>query len=293
MKAHENFSDYITYLKTQQYSLKTIASYTYQTKHYASWIKGQGESLFCPGYNLTLKYLDYLKEKGNSTRTRAVHLNSLKRYFTYLRKQGIIEHNPIANLILQGAKHDTLYNILNQEQLEDLYYGYPENTNIYLRNKIILGLYVYQGISSTEVNKLEPSHVNLRQGVITIPQGRQSNERTIKLAPMQMLLMDRYLREVRAQSLEESEKEHTERLLFSQGSSVGINNVLYRLAKQIHPITYKQIRASLITYWLKSEGLRKAQYFAGHKYVSSTEKYKANDMESLTNDLKAFRPSLA
>jgi site-specific recombinase XerD len=292
MKAHENFTHYITYLQNEQYSIKTIASYIYQIEHYSKWINRKGESLLDPSYNLTLKYLDHLKKKGNSTRTRAVHLNSLKRYFTYLRKQGIIDQNPIANLILQGARKDTLYNILNQEQLETLYYSYPENTNIYIRNKIILGLYIYQGISSMEVSKLEPDHINLRQGVITIPEGRQSNERTIKLAPMQMLLLDRYQREVREQLLEESEKDYVEALLFSQGTGSGVNNVLYRLAKQIRPTTYKQIRASVITHWLKSEGLRKAQYLAGHRYVSSTEKYQVNDMESLTNDLKAFRPSL-
>ena len=35
----------------------------------------------------------------------------------------------------------------------------------------------------------------------------------------------------------------------------------------------KQIRASVISWWLKNYNLRQVQYMATHKYVSSTERY--------------------
>jgi integrase/recombinase XerD len=53
---------------------------------------------------------------------------------------------------------------------------------------------------------------------------------------------------------------------------------------------FTQIRASVITNWIKVHGLRKAQYLAGHRYISSTENYLANDFESLQNDLENFHP---
>jgi len=43
----------------------------------------------------------------------------------------------------------------------------------------------------------------------------------------------------------------------------------------------KQIRTSVIIHWLKQHQLRKTQYLAGHKYISSTEKYVQDDLESL------------
>ena len=64
------------------------------------------------------------------------------------------------------------------------------------------------------------------------------------------------------------------------------------LILKIYPkfTNFKQIRASIITYWIQNLGLRKAQYYAGHRYISSTEKYLANDIESLKDDIGKFHP---
>ena len=55
----------------------------------------------------------------------------------------------------------------------------------------------------------------------------------------------------------------------------------------LHP---KQIRASVIVYRLKHFNLRQIQYFAGHKYVSSTEHYQMNKLEGLKKSLEEFHP---
>ncbi len=65
------------------------------------------------------------------------------------------------------------------------------------------------------------------------------------------------------------------------------------LKQQHHEITSaKQIRASVITNWLKHYNLREVQYRAGHRFVSSTESYKINDIETLQNDIVQFSPNL-
>jgi integrase/recombinase XerD len=51
-----------------------------------------------------------------------------------------------------------------------------------------------------------------------------------------------------------------------------------------------QIRASVITHWVKIHDLRKAQYLAGHRYVSSTEAYKQQLLDELQADVKKFHP---
>jgi site-specific recombinase XerD len=55
----------------------------------------------------------------------------------------------------------------------------------------------------------------------------------------------------------------------------------------LHP---KQIRASVITYWLKNYNLRQVQYMAGHKYVSSTERYQLNNLDKLQSKLEKYHP---
>jgi site-specific recombinase XerD len=292
MKAPDNFSHYISYLQHKQYSIKTTASYLADIKTYQKWTKTQGEQLDYPSYNLTMEYIAYLKQKGNVPRTQAAHLSSLKCYFTYLRVQGIIEQNPIANLVLQGVKRELLYQILSIEQLNDLYHGYPEHLPRFIRNKVLLSLVIYQGISVKEIKLLELSHINLSHGTITIPQGRQTNERTMELKAHQGIFMSQYLNQTREQLLQASKTSGSDYLFFTQGKSKSLQSIYYEVQQHIKPVTLLQIRVSMITHWLKLQGLRKAQYLAGHRYVSSTEKYLSNDIESLTNDLKQYRPSL-
>jgi integrase len=53
---------------------------------------------------------------------------------------------------------------------------------------------------------------------------------------------------------------------------------------------FAQLRASVITYWIKTYGLRKAQYLAGHKSIVSTEEYLPNLIEDLAEDITKFNP---
>ena len=75
-------------------------------------------------------------------------------------------------------------------------------------------------------------------------------------------------------------------------SSPGCVDFLKRLLRQLCPRyrNFIQVRASVITCWIKQHGLRKAQYLAGHRYISSTEHYLHNDFEQLQNDLDLFHP---
>lgn len=52
----------------------------------------------------------------------------------------------------------------------------------------------------------------------------------------------------------------------------------------------RQLRASRITLWLRAFGLRETQYLAGHRYVSSTERYRATDLDALHAALERHHP---
>jgi len=51
-----------------------------------------------------------------------------------------------------------------------------------------------------------------------------------------------------------------------------------------------QVRQSVIAEWLKTKDLRMAQYMAGHKYVSTTERYQVNNLEDLEEALNKYHP---
>jgi integrase/recombinase XerD len=76
-----------------------------------------------------------------------------------------------------------------------------------------------------------------------------------------------------------------------------MQNMLQKLTKEIteqnsNVENLHQVRASIITNWLKQYNKRKVQYMAGHRYVSSTEAYEANNIDALQEDIQRFYPTL-
>ena len=67
---------------------------------------------------------------------------------------------------------------------------------------------------------------------------------------------------------------------------------LYRQLRKIHPDfkSVSQIRQSIITQWLTSEDVRLVQEKAGHRYVSSTERYEQINPEDLQARVEKHHP---
>lgn len=67
---------------------------------------------------------------------------------------------------------------------------------------------------------------------------------------------------------------------------------MFKKLKQIsHKVKdIKQVRASVITHWLNHYNIREVQYMAGHRYISSTERYVQDDLESLQEIIESLHP---
>ena len=103
-----------------------------------------------------------------------------------------------------------------------------------------------------------------------------------------------YTLQVRQAILAGNPKE-TKQLLLTKGSSDHLQNAIQKLLEKLKKKhkeieNLKQIRASVITGWLKVYNLREVQYMAGHRYVSSTESYLINDLEDLKEDINKYHP---
>jgi site-specific recombinase XerD len=64
------------------------------------------------------------------------------------------------------------------------------------------------------------------------------------------------------------------------------------LVKKLHPdiTSSRQLRASVIMGWLKTNNIRQTQFMAGHKNIQSTEKYRRQDTTGLARQLELFHP---
>jgi integrase/recombinase XerD len=122
----------------------------------------------------------------------------------------------------------------------------------------------------------------------------------MKLESQQVYELMDYIHEIRPEFLPKNEGSSKVFLQWNGGGNFyGITQSMLAQLRKINPANggtgsriknFDQIRASVITAWLKQYDLRKVQYLSGHKYVSSTEEYKANNIDELESDITKYHP---
>lgn len=267
----------------------TIRQKTNYVGYYLHWL--EIERIPEAGYNDLLVFIDYCKETGKSKRHINSILRAIRNYYEYLKQSNKALNNPAVNLHIKGERQKLPQNILPFENLEEIYNTYPVIDSRTKRNKIILGIYIYQGITTDELRKLQTEHINLKEGKIYIPGSKRSKSRKLELKPFQVLYLYEYLNEIRPKLTTES----TGQFFISMKGSLNLKNSvhhLFRALRKINPeiIDARQIRNSIIVHWLKNYNLRQVQYMAGHKYVSSTERYQLNNLEGLKTEIEKYHP---
>lgn len=297
-----------TYLKRLKKGENTIRQKMNYAGYFLQWLESENLQLEDTRYNDLLNFIDYCRLEGNSKKHINNKIRSIRNYYDYLKKKNPKLINPAINLHLKGIRHKLPANIIEFTELEKVYTNYKTETLRDKRNKIILSLLIYQGLTTEELHRLEPGNLKLKEGKINVPGNRRRNSRKLELKPFQILELHEYLSETRTKILNEISKPKPARkptkinktklensLFISMNGSENIKSSLYHLfiaIKKVNPEirNAKQIRSSVITYWLKNHNLRQVQYMAGHKYVSSTERYKLNNLENLQSQLEKLHP---
>jgi len=303
MNNHNHLLESFTnYQKSKAYTNQTIASRITTIKMFFKWLDKENLEVENVSYNDLLLYVKYKSKNGASQRTIQTYIGGIKLFYDHLIEVGKITNNPTTTIEIKGAKRKVLYYILEPQELNALYNQFKSDTAKEIRDKVMLGLLVNQGLKSEELSKLGVNDINLREGKIEVPGGRKSNSRTMRLEAHQVMEMYDYVLKVRLEILQLSPKRKSQfkvetDILFigEAGSSSSFSNMMTRLmikVRKLNPnvLNAKQIRASVITKWLKVYNLREVQVLAGHRYISSTEQYLQNDMEGLQEEVQQFHP---
>lgn len=311
MKHQENIylQKFSEWLIIRGHTSPTASSFTKSTGRFIKWLELENIEPENVSYNDIVSYVSHLKKRGNKQRTIQANANSIRHFYNFLQQEEAVRENPVSNVIIRGIKRKTLHEVLSSEELEKVYQDYPteikheqgkkvppqqNNELARKRNKIILGLVVYQGMRTEELGKLELSDLQLREGKINIQGSRRTEGRILKLEAHQVYDLMDYVHSIRKQILEATKK-NSNKVFISVGTSLNFNNVMAMLIKKLrakHPKIkdIKQIRTSVIVNWLKVYNLRMVQYMAGHRYVSSTEAYQINNIEELQDDIRKYHP---
>jgi integrase/recombinase XerD len=304
----EEINGFTEWLKKRHYANDTVRADTNYTAGYLAWLKQQQIEETEATYNELLTFVDHCTTGGDSKALINRKLSAVRKYYEYLLYKGKATKNPATGLFIKNKQHTVPSNLLTPEELTAIYDNYQVTDLRSQRNKVIIGLLVYQGVAREELEKLEIGHVKLTAGKIEIPGGKHSNGRTLKLESLQILDLQEYITTTRPAILkgegiykigrkpDSINREKAQRQLFisMHGSDIIKNSFLHLIysLRRNNPnlINAQQIRQSVITIWLKTKDLRTTQYMAGHRYVSSTERYQVNQLDDLQEALNQYHP---
>lgn len=302
------------YLESHGKSKSTVKHYNTYVLDFLAWLDKDGTEPENATAKEVMAYMNILQNRGQEGKTRNIRLNVIRQFFNYQIELGYRTDNPVQHLKIKGGKRHKLYHILTPQELDGIYTSYtippeddPRHTRNWFRsyrlskqrNKAVLSLLVNQGLNTPEVERLTLNDLKLKEGLVEIKGSRRSNGRTLELKSSQIIELMEYTWKIRPMLLE-YQKEEIDQLFLpvpvaGRKTANASLQIWKGLTREIKPnqrqfINFKQVRTSVITHWLKHHNLRKVQYMAGHRYVSSTEAYLVNHVEDLKADIDKFHP---
>ena len=305
---------FIKYMENKNHAPRTQKAYLKYVELFLKWYNQ--DPINCTKKDI-LDYLAYLKKHTRQQNiSRRSSCTALNHFFTALLQADIISYNPVLNIRIRGISRQKLYRIYTPDELTQLadnfysvfIYGFDDS---YLasdeakkqrsllsrhRNYTMLTFLLYQGLRTNDLPLISMSDIDINKAKVKITGGKKCTNRTLPIQATQMGTLIHYINNIRPAFLDLCGE--TDKLFFSLSADQydkTFSKPLRKLTKQVKSIdnnfiNFAQTRASVITHWIQTEGLRKAQYLAGHRHINATEAYLPNDLNDLINDINKLHP---
>ncbi len=225
-----------------------------------------------------------LKKTYPNPKTLVAKLCAIKRYYDFLIFTGQRNDHPCNRFNLKAtAKPLIASDLFSMAELEQLLQREERFPSLKARNTALFSMLIYQGLRSEDVAALKLRHLNLDEGMLYVPRSRKYNERKFVFGIHQLRIMEKYLYEYRANL-----KGIVSEALFisTRGLPFTHEGIKYLIEtfKPLFPdrnLSAQNIRKSVIMHWLNKLNipLEQVQLMAGHRWISSTEKYREASTE--------------
>jgi integrase/recombinase XerD len=288
------------YMKTSDFSQRTIPTYAHNIRLFFTYLKGSGvQSIAEVDRQLlfdyqTRIYLETFKGKPLAPATRRARLTCIKTFFQYLTKSGLILYDPSANLDLPKRPQGLPRNILSKKEMGRLLSEPNLSKPLGVRDRAILELFYATGIRVSELAGLKVSDLDLSSGELRINQGKNRKDRIVPLGEIACDFLQMYLYEVRPKLAQSDQpilfvsknglRFHPttlSHLIINYGRKSG-------LKKGVSP---HALRHTCATHLLKGKAdIRHIQRILGHEHLSSTQIYTKVEISDLKNVLKRCHP---
>ena len=162
-----SFENYLT--ETKKLSLSTGKEYGKYKKHFLVWLDKEYLSVESLCYKDLIHFITCKQASGYKKRYINAQLSAIKYYLDYLAEKGIIFNNVGSGLFIRGRRITVPSGLLSMEELVELYEKYEiktDNKQHYpgmVRNKVITGLMVFQGLLPDEMQQLKYKRFTIRK----------------------------------------------------------------------------------------------------------------------------------
>lgn len=270
-KAH---NDFVERLKEQNKSTATITAYSKDIEQLVDYLTKMG---VISGYTIESEHLhNYTKalaEAGLVAKSVSRKINSIKTFFRFMEAEGHIIANA-ANTLKHPELKAKAPRILSKPE----YIALREVSRNDLRSHAIVEILLNTGIRISELALIKIAELNLtKPATLYIPKRESQRERVVPLTNSIVEAVNQYLKE-------SAQLVNTERVylfITKTGSPLLIRNIrstldsLFRKAG-IKNVKVNDLRHTFVAHHLmRGVSIETVSKIAGHKRVSSTEKYLA------------------
>jgi integrase/recombinase XerD len=274
-----NFREYLD----QYYTSQTASRYARAVDHFVTHTNEKSTHK---------EIVDYLHKHNKAT---APVIAALKKYFDYLIEQGKRSDHPCRTINTKKKskpmQHQDLFTVEELELLIKREVRYPILEN---RNKALISLLIYQGLTPQNIINLRTVDIDLDAGTVYVMATKQLSRRTLELRSNQVLALISYIDQDRVELM----KTGSPRLFVTQrgkNMSVDALNRMLRPLQGLYTdknLNASTIRQSVILNWINhyKYGLDDVQLLAGHRWLSSTIKYKVINREENREKINRFFP---
>jgi integrase/recombinase XerD len=282
---------FIEFLKANGISWHTAIQYSRIASGYVKWVKESGHTVASVKRTQFTDWLEQLRKEGQKETTIRAKEGIVKQYYVFMGYR----NNPAVSFLKYKRTHTLPPTAIDMKELEKIYQSLKPKSPADYRNRCLLGLVLYQGMTRSELAALRLQHIDFDRGTVHIEASHKKASRILPLQGQQAMHLLDYTTRYRHGFLAYKTDQQTDKVFLSKGSSDRIENSLTRMLyflKRDHKyiVNLLHLRGSLITHWGKTEGPMEAMVKSGMKWVTSVERYQSNEYDELEKLLKDKHP---
>jgi len=268
MKKH--ISQYLEYLRIEKgLSEKSIEVYQRDILEFSHFIKNFSVSRLARSH--IRGFLCFLAEKQNQPITRRRKLTSLKNYFAFLENENLIKNSPVKNVAMPKVKEKEPSYLTEQELKKLIKMVKEDKSRHQKRNKLMIRILIETGIRISELTNLNIADADCESKMITVV--RKGGQK--QSVPINTELANEIRKLAKGRNASEPLLVSSFRKRITQRRVGMLVQKYLKLAGIIKPnISVHSLRHSFCSRLLeKGVNLKTIQILAGHKNISTTERY--------------------